>query len=123
MARNPKNFDGGTPMTHSGKLDKSGGTHWSAPTSNGERSFSGPTPYNHSKPIPRSSKANLGAPNAMSSDRSEMASSMTMPSAIKKSKPGVAAEPVKWHKSGRYNMSVPATDSEGAKISAKMKAR
>lgn len=122
--KNPKTWSGPTPVSHSGKIDKSGSsrTNWDTPTGNAEREWTGPTPYNHSKPIPRSSKSDLGNPRAMSSDRS-FSGANTTATTTPKSKPTPPADPVKWHKQSRYTMSVPATMAEGAAVAAKMKAK
>lgn len=118
--KNPTDWKA-TPHTHSGKIDKSGGTHWDAPKSNGERDWTGPTPYNHSKPTPRSSKPDLGAPRPMSSDRSFTAPNTTMMT-TPKSMPTPPVDAVKWHKKSKYNLVVPATEKEAAPLTAKMKA-
>jgi hypothetical protein len=67
----------------------------------------------------------IGNPYPMSSDRKEMSASFSKPSKIDKSEPKVPATPVKWHRSGRYNMmdGQHGTLEGAAKFNAKEKAR
>lgn len=132
--QNPKTWAGPTPVSHSGKVDKSGGgkTSWDAPRKNGERpSVVAPTPFNHFKKVPISgdghpnlgnASTTMGAPRAMSSDRSFGAPNTTM-TTTPKSMPAPPVDAVKWHKKKKYNLVVPASYAESAPIVAKMKAK
>jgi hypothetical protein len=129
--KNPKDFQV-TPWSHNGKVDKSGP---SKPlVHNATRPLTpAPTGMDHYKPVPKSGAGhpglgnggheNIGNPYAMSSDRSEMPTNMKgMHPPTDKSEPVPPRDVKKWHKSGRYNMGVPATMGEGASIAKKMKA-
>lgn len=124
---NPKDFQV-TPFSHKAKIDKSG------PNKNLSahgRPDVKATPQDHWEVIPHSGSGrkslgqgstSMGLPHPMSSDRSEMPTNMKgMHPKIDKSEPKPPADVKKWSKKN-YDMSVPATDSEGSKIAAKMKA-
>jgi hypothetical protein len=127
--KNPKQF-APTPWTWHGRNDKSG------PDKNlsahGRPTNVKATGMQMQGPTPRSGEGykalghtgtQMGEMYAVSSDRSEMPTNkMGMHPAIDKSEPKPAKDPQKWHKQSRYSLTVPATDAEGAKIAAKMKA-
>lgn len=132
---NPKDFQV-TPWSHKALNDKSGPSKELVHNATRPDTVA-PTSMNHFKPTPHSGTGykelghtgnmGIGNPRAMSSDRSEMKPTMNMskPAQVMKSMPDVPKDHVKWHKSGKYDMSDGAGmgENSAAKINMKMKAR
>lgn len=121
-----------TPYGHSGKVEKSGRSHWDGALAGGRAEMA--TPYGYAKPVPRSSKEDLGNPRTGKGQRNRTdfghGKGKHSPPYGGDVAPGVPKsgyeghgnpkEPTKWHRRG-YNMTVPATLAEGSPIAAKMK--
>jgi hypothetical protein len=105
--KNPKTFSGATPFSHFKPVDKSH-TGTKDLVHNGTRTEQ-KTPWTHSGKVEKSGYEGMGMPYAKSSDRTESMTPMSHFKKIDKSMPAVPVAAKKWHKKGKYDMTLPTT--------------
>jgi hypothetical protein len=107
--KNPKQFSGATPFSHFKPVDKSA-TGSGDLKHNDTRPWAGATPYSHSKPTKHSGHEGMGNP--MGVEKAEVMTAHNHFKPTPHSKPEAPRAAKKWHKSGKYDMSLPTTMSK-----------